>query len=373
MNNTNYLNCEINGNNFVSFFKKLTKFAVIALLISTGFINETNGMKKSPSPEIRSQQQPLLNITTKCFDIQNKEVCGNVLLYRTELRIDNYHCPIALQSGLGSATARLLAEATKNETAVSPLVLSGLDVVLAVGTCHLKISDGGDFYESTYDDVELQNAVKTLEMGNWNPSNQAITTILNSLYAYGNLLENINWGQQNSAISDQTNKDNWLQILGHLKSNPAHVSNVLKNLIPAMARGMGIQKKDPAILKGLVEQLEKVVVMKRESIRKALLWGRYALHTEPQVEALSAVGNNINVVSWTLNTQTNTHISRNLELKTIQLMGDCYSLYNPCRSCQGLNWVISCQGSTDKRFLFCLGDNSSSIGGKDLTENFTPY
>lgn len=355
MDNGNYLNGEINGNNFVNFLKNLTKFAVMALLISTGFINETNGMRHK--------------ITTQCFDIDSKEVCGNVLLYHTGA----FYGPIALQSGLGSDSARQLAEKTKRITTVSPLVLSGLDVVLTVGLHELyklKKVDSGNFYESIYANVDLQDAVKTLENDIWNPSDAAIAIILNSLYDYGMLLNNINWGHVGSAISNQTNKNNWLQILGFLRAKSApHVS---KLLIRAMIRGRGFELHSNA-LKALTIEIMKLnfADAAEKDISAALSWGRYALHTEAQVEALRA--RNISVVSRTLNIQTNKLMSIDLGSKRIELMGDCYSLYNPCRSCQGLNWVILYRGNQVNHFLFCLSDNSFGGARQNWPVNFTPF
>ena len=363
-----YLNSEIKGDNFADFCKKLIKFTIIALFISTGFINEANGMRLSSSlPEIRQQHQ-LLNVTTQCFDIRNKKNCGNVLLCRAKsLRLDGKHsCPVVLQSGLGAASAKQLAEKTKEITSLSPLVLSGLDVVLTVRMRVLKIinCDDCDIYMSTYYNDNLRNAVNGLENDMvWNPSDAVVLHILRALYIYGNLLNDINWGQQRSAIGNQTSKENWLNILAFLiDTQSPDVLNASKNLIAAMVRGMGIQLKNPAILDGLVNQLSGVgLSMEKDDIKKALLWGRYSLHTEPQVEALKVAGD-VNVISGSLNIQ-----------KKIEVDGDCYSLYNPCPSCQGLNWVISCQGSSDKRFLFCLGDNSYGGAGPDWPADFQVF
>ena len=65
------------------------------------------------------------------------------------------------------------------------------------------------------------------------------------------------------------------------------------------------------------------------------------------MEVLRAIDENIRVVPWILNGP--------LQVGTLglKIMGDCYSLYNPCRSCQGLNWVISYPS-----FYYHLPDNT---------------
>jgi len=244
------------------------------------------------------------------------------------------------------------------------LVLSGLDVVLAIHMNALNIINDS-IYMATYVDSNLQNVVNGLETDmNLNPSDAVVLYILEALLKYGSLLNDINWGQQKSAISNQINKNNWLNLLIFLINTKSDKAlNASKNLIAAMVRGIGIKLRNPAILNGLVNQLKTVdgLHMEENDIKQAVLWGRYSLHTEPQVEALKIAGD-INVISMNLNVQ-----------KKIEVDGDCYSLYNPCPSCQGLNWIILRKGSSDKRFLFCLGDKSYGVANENWPEDFQTF
>lgn len=79
--------------------------------------------------------------------------------------------PIALQSGLGAASAKQLSQKIRETTNINSLVLSGLDVVLAVGLNKITVVPSGDsLFETFYTTESLQVAIKEFENMSWNPN-----------------------------------------------------------------------------------------------------------------------------------------------------------------------------------------------------------
>lgn len=320
------------------------KFIIAVALALISFINESSSM----TPPSNSSA-----ITAECFDICNKNICGNVLSFRPRDEIiKDKNCHIVLQSGLGSASARQLGEKIETCTSAQILVLGGLDVVLIAGSRKLSIVKSAGIYESTHENEDVFRAVQNLENGNWAPNENVIKLILESLLTYSTSLEAVDWNHKGSAIAKKQNKKNWLQILAFLKENVSKEGiEALKALIPAMARGLGLRGKRHPMLDYLVDALLKIPSfpkMDKESVQEAVLWGRYALHTEAQIAVLQALGD-ITLLADSQKMNVNLGLTEE----------NCYSLYNPCRSCQGLNWII------EKRipFLYCLEDNSMKKAG----------
>lgn len=158
-------------------------------------------------------------------------------------------------------------------------------------------------------------------------------------------------------------KGYWLFILDFLESKiqSEKVLNVSKQLISAMVKGTGLREPVNKTLLGLISGLKSTGLnMTEDNIQSALLWGRYALHTEAQVEVLKAV-NNIQII-----------FANDPPKEAIMaICGDCYSLYNPCCSCQYLKWVeLRLEGKLNERFLYCLGNNTRPPMERTLSKVF---
>ncbi len=305
--------------------------------------------------------------TVQCFDIQNKNICGNVLLYTVNTSIGSNL--IAVQSGTGFSNAKQLAEKTKQKINVKPIVLGGLDVILAVKNRVISLIKRENFYETNYNNVVLCNALKNIESGNWHLYDKLIALeILDSLITYSSSLNNIDWGQR--YISNSDSKRHWVFILETLKNNCTNDNGIsdilsfLNNLIPAMARGTGLRGRVHPTLDCLVEQLTNLLhIYDKNYIQNAILWGRYALHTEPQVEALTQIG------------LININFQYNSVPENFGRVGNVYSLYNPCNSCQTLNWIII-YGEVRNRphkFLFCNFDRSYPQEGLGYEREFAIF
>lgn len=297
-----------------SWMKKLLSFSIISF-VSIGFAYCSAPVGAPSVFEVSQVIKPTI------FDIPDKRNVGNVLIYfgQGEVRV--------LQSGLGISNCQKLVQKmpAQADSVVTPI--SGLGVVLLAGEKGTAVING------------LVSGLETEQYKNWGKNEMC--DVLSSLLTYSNFLDEasvlVNEGGR--GIEKISNKTKWAFILSALiarvEQGDSEAIQLSKDIVSSMVRGSGI---DRIVLKSF-QQRSSLLAVNKEDMRDGIRWGRFALHTEAQLAVLN------------------------------RLFGEgflrCYSLYNPCASCQNLKWVNEEARIGSGKFYYCLRDNQHGGNGRD--------
>jgi hypothetical protein len=285
------------------------------------------------------------NVNFSDLDIE-KDSCGNIALYKTTA--DNVP-PIVLQSGIGNNYVKQAAVKLHTRNAeMKSLALGGIDVVMAVGTKHLKYRFVAEYYETDWEEG-MNNVITSLcNDATWNPDFAGLQRIVVGLTTYVKLVKNhvpVNGDMKKVGIGRSEHAETAVKVLDNLSALLANEDSegrqkavvFATDFLSALVRGGGIDNtKGAGRAEGTLDKLiNKAVALSlggdsnKEKAKNAMNWIRYALHTEVQAAALEKVGE--------IQIQNGETATGN---KTLTIGHDkFYSLFSPCRSCMTLQWV----------------------------------